>query len=1046
MDQQMKLDLGTPNDARARGSSSDEATHAASGAGRISVHATTWGPAALEVLAARVAAIKADDPLRPVTVLVDSNVAGLVARRHLGRRGNGVVGISFVTARRIAEMLAAPVLASTGRVPATTPALAAAARAALAAAPGSFEAVAAHPSTVASLVRTHRELDDVSDEALDRLVLRGGRVADVVRLHRDMRRRLADRFYDEVDLVESAIAELATSTVPNDLGTIVLHLPQRLTRATADLLVALAGRNPLEIVLGLAGHDDADRTPRRSLARLGVDVPTEVAQPPAPHQSFVSVSDQREEAAAAAAAVRNAIAAGVAPDRIAVLHPSTGPLGRLIVEHLAEVGITHHGVDPRPVTARRSARWLLALLDEADDNRRRRPNVVDLIAPTIPGRSVVARLARVTRRAGVVAGRQQWEDRLAVRREELVAQERSTASIDRAIDVGGDLHDTLDALRAATSWSKLAEQCLEALAFWLGFADHAAVRDSSEADADIRLQTALVRLITLDAIEPACDLPTFTATLRAELEGASTSIGQHGVGVHVGPLQDAPGLSVDRIVLTGLVEGVLPSPPTEDSLLLDDERGDVVDELPARRERVGDQHRALEIALASAPEATLVIARGDARSNAERHPSRWIATALEAATQAGDTEHWPSFAHRATRDAAPLRPRDARLRGLATAAASGSRLAGLPHAQLTTPLVRGIGLVEGRTQPAFSRFDGNLATHVGLLPAVVGPEHPISSSHLQGLFACPHATFVQRILKVSEVEEPEDVIDLPAMHFGSIVHEILEHWLLARIDEGPPAPDRPWNDAARRHLAHVTATVCDDWERRGMTGHGLFWNRKRDEIRLLLETFVHFDDVRRRTLGLTPTHAELAFGMPGRDGLGLPAAPLVLPDGRTLYLKGAVDRVDHDADGVAHVIDYKTGRPFQVSEDDPVSGGGALQLVAYALGVGGGIGTRSDYWFTSTQGGFLTSGYAVSADILDTFRLVVGALVDVWESGAFVAHPAEPDAWKPWTPCADCDPDALGTGEIHRRWTTLSSRPELRHVLRLLAPERALQLDGEMPA
>ena len=68
---------------------------------------TTYGPAALDALAAAVARAKGGEPLRPVTVVVPSNYAGVAARRALARR-HGVIGVGFVTLYRLAELLAGP--------------------------------------------------------------------------------------------------------------------------------------------------------------------------------------------------------------------------------------------------------------------------------------------------------------------------------------------------------------------------------------------------------------------------------------------------------------------------------------------------------------------------------------------------------------------------------------------------------------------------------------------------------------------------------------------------------------------------------------------------------------------------------------------------------------------------------------------------------------------------------------------------------------------------------------------------------------------------
>src|SRR4249919_719957 len=97
----------------------------------LEVVSTRYGGTAVDALAAAVARAKGREPLRPVTVVVPSNYAGVAARRALARR-HGVAGVSFVTLYRLAELVAGPVLAAEGRVPLSSPVLATALRSILA--------------------------------------------------------------------------------------------------------------------------------------------------------------------------------------------------------------------------------------------------------------------------------------------------------------------------------------------------------------------------------------------------------------------------------------------------------------------------------------------------------------------------------------------------------------------------------------------------------------------------------------------------------------------------------------------------------------------------------------------------------------------------------------------------------------------------------------------------------------------------------------------------------------------------------------------------
>src|SRR6478735_5664351 len=162
-----------------------------------------------------------------VTLLVPNNMSGIQARRHLARqpapRGSqGVAGVFVATAIRLAEQLAAPILAS--RRPATTPVVAAAWRAALDHAPGVFETVKDHPATIRALVSAHRELRDLTEPALTAVANASALAADLVRLHRDVTTALRPGWYDQRDIADAATQRLSGPTdVTAELGTVVLY-------------------------------------------------------------------------------------------------------------------------------------------------------------------------------------------------------------------------------------------------------------------------------------------------------------------------------------------------------------------------------------------------------------------------------------------------------------------------------------------------------------------------------------------------------------------------------------------------------------------------------------------------------------------------------------------------------------------------------------------------------------------------------------------------------------------------------------------------------
>ncbi|HEY8526859.1 MAG TPA: PD-(D/E)XK nuclease family protein [Acidimicrobiales bacterium] len=395
-----------------------------------------------------------------------------------GRPGpRGVAGVSFLTPYRLAELLGAPQLAAAGRRPVSTPVVAAALRRALARDAGVFAPVAEHPATETALVSAFAELSDVSPAGLEALTRAGRRAADVVRLYRQARATLAEGWYDESDLVAAAVEGAEAGRPPVDeLGHVVVYLVQDLDQRQARLLRAVAGRRPTTVVAALTGAPAADAGVLRSLDRLGCPAPADPggarpggdpgpgvppagggdpggapgAIPVAPGRTRVlTASDADEEVRAAVRAIVEATRQGTPLGRIAVLYGSTEPYGRLVHEHLAAAGIARNGTAVRPLAASAVGRLLLDLLALPDHNFRR-SDVMGLLARSAlrgpDGPAPVGQWERLTREAGVVAGRGDWDgllrrlaDGLDLRAQEVEAHAAATApDPDPAAEPGPD--------------------------------------------------------------------------------------------------------------------------------------------------------------------------------------------------------------------------------------------------------------------------------------------------------------------------------------------------------------------------------------------------------------------------------------------------------------------------------------------------------------------------------------------------------------------------------------------------------------------------------
>jgi RecB family exonuclease len=1027
-----------------------------------------YGRPAAEELRAAISLAKGDEPLAPVTIVVPSNYVGVATRRLLASgalgpvcgQGIGVAAVSFVTVYRLAELVGSARLAGSGRRPVSTPVIAAALRSALTREPGIFAPVAGHAATETALVAAYRELRDLSDGALDALARSSDRAADVVRLHGAARASLMAEFYDEEDLLDSAADALRRDgAAAGRLGSVIVYLPERLSRHGGVLLGAVADASKVIVLAGTTGDARADTEVERSVRRIdagaagthpGDGEPMDIVT--RDRTRVLTVSDCDEEVRAAVRCIVDAARAGTPLDRMAILHASPVPYARLAHEQLAAAGIALNGAAVMPLTSRLVGRTLLGLFALPDSGFRREDVFAWLAGGQLryEGRQLpVTQWERLSREAGVVARRDDWERRLTTFAEgrdaeaELAEKDpdappwraeskRSEAARARALRefVVGLIDDAERAAAHPQSWGERVVWARGHVRSLFGDERRRSAWPTVEQKAAERVDRALDRLACLDAVEESVDLDVFTRTLELELETDLGRVGRMGEGVLVGSVSMGVGLDLDLVVVLGLAEGLFPSPTRDDSLLPDHERIATGDELPLRAQSVERQHRQLLAALAGARHQVLGVPRGDLRRNMERVPSRWILQIASALAGErwwsndlwGADEEW--IAHVASFDAGIRRmtfaatAQEHRLRFLMVR--GSTRLSPPVLAAAGDPLLgAGAEVVAARRSDRFTRFDGNLAGLDVPSPA----DRVTSATRMENWAACPFKYLMRNVLGVEEVENPEDELQITPRDKGSLVHQALEDFIrevLARPTSAQPGPHEPWSASDRALMADVGERVCADYERRGVTGRPIFWHQDRRRIIADLLRFLEADSSYREDHGMRPLAAELEFGFP-RAALGTVA--LDLPDGRAVSFHGYADRVDVADDGALHVLDYKTGKVDTyrgLSEDNPDAQGQLLQLAVYGQAARLLHGTpdtpvRAEYWFVSSRGRFERLGYSVTPDVLAHIGETLQAMVNGIEAGVFPPYPtAQSTSFR--VECPYCDPDGMGVAELRRQY------------------------------
>ncbi|MDQ2727081.1 MAG: PD-(D/E)XK nuclease family protein [Actinomycetota bacterium] len=1048
---------------------------------------TDYGRPAAERLRAEIARLKGGDPLSAVTVIVPSNHMGVATRRLLasGRLGPvtgygpGMAAVTFLTVYRLAELVGAPSLAGSGRRPVSTPVIAAVLRSVLDAEPGRFAPVAAHPATEEALVGAYRELRDLPAPALDRLAGCGARAADVVRIHRATRARLEADWYDEEDLMTVATRVLAEDrTAGSPLAPTVVYLPQRLNLHAGRLLAAVGDRIPTLVLAGTTGDTRADTEVADATARLttgdgrrpaaestdashGTDALT-VAAPgtDAARTTIVTASDADEEVRTAVRTVVDAVRAGTPLGRMAILHTTREPYGRLIHDQLAAAGIDANGASVVPLAQRLAGRSLLQLFDWPAGGYRRWGLFAWLSGAPIRrhGRPVPASSwERLSRQAAVVAGRTDWDElleRLAVSLDDEAGRlaadpeqpaeraERAAADAVRARElrefVLGLIADLTTASCAPRTWATHAAWAKGQLGELLGGPSTRTAWPPVELKAAERVDEAIDRLAALEGIEGPVDLDVFTRTLRLVLDADLGRVGRLGEGVLVGSLAMGVGVELDLVVVVGLAEGSAPATIGEDPLLSEVERATTGGLLARGRDRIDRQHRELLAALAGAARQVLTVPRGDLRTSSMRVPSRWVLDVASAqvgrhCTSADlDRLGAPLVTSVASFDAGvraagfPATETEHRLQRLMAQAASGPTLIDDDDAVLG----RAAEVIVARRSRRFTRFDGNLA---GLdIPSPT--TRPTSATRLEQWTACPFSHLLDNILGVDKVDDPDERLRLSPLDKGDLVHAVLEQFIGAHLGD----PGEVWSEADHRELRAVAEARCDDYQAKGLTGRRLLWEGDRRSILADLDRVLAEDGARRRSTGWRPVAVELVFGLAGAP---LEAVGLPLPDGRHVRFRGRADRVDVAPDGSLVVTDYKTGKAdgyHKLTAGDPTRHGQRLQLPVYALAARALVddptrAVRADYWFATTRGAFKRVGYPVDDDVLAGTGALVAVIVAGIEAGVFPARP-DPSTSNPHWGCPYCDPDGLGTGDLRRAWERKATDPALAAYVTMVEP------------
>jgi len=1042
-----------------------------------------YGTRAEVRLAEGISRAKTTDRLSPVTVIVPSMYAGVTLRRSIAR-SNGLINVRFMVIPRLAEHLGAAALAERGKSALNPIVKLAAVRHFAAEMVGRqpLGAIAGHPPLHQYLAGTFDELNLLSTAQLEWLAGKSALTRQVVEWYRAFK-KLTQNYYDREELALSAAAAVKDDSVPGalkDLGQIIFYLPTGLTPGETQMVKALGGKGLCNVILGITGEREADRE-AFNLARmleppLGEALAIDGETGARADCHILVAPDPYEEVRHA---VRNIIykaSCGVPFHRMAFLYRNNEPYGELVKNQLELAGIPSAGPDPLPLADSAAGRALLNLLNVFETDLSREAllrwvaeSPVETGADNKSARQTAALWEEVSGKAGIVAGAQQWQQRLAsyqaessrkYRKKVFYQAEAGSAALERdkaRLEAAERLKDFVAGLWAnrppanGAGWAELARWATQVMKIYTASPRWA---ESEQAKYE-KVISAVGELGRLEAIEPGpVSLAAFTQALKDSLGSSSGRLGATGTGVFTGQLASAHGMSFDVIHILGMAEGGFPPHGWEDAIIPDHMRLELGDENPLKlsKRRRAEERRLYLAVTGFAGQRFLSFARSGGAGARRSYPAAWLVAEanglhrayFEANAPAGDDftavngsnleqfagESWltviKSIYHSLAElgELVPADTYDYDMHSLAGWHKLGRRLEGHFLVAGEEEFARALEAEKSRQGAEFSAWDGSLAALAGSSPRLGIPgETPRSPTQLEKWASCPFSYFLKHVLKIEVLEKPEEITTISALDRGSLVHRILERFIGGVISAGNlPERGQPWNEGHRELLLGIAAEELDAAEASGITGRRLLWQVARDEILADLEKFLEKDNQMRAEMGTQPVAVEWQFGFGGDT----PEASINLAERRKIAFRGVIDRIDA-GEGTALVIDYKTGGDYGFSrmKEDPLKNGTRLQLPVYALAAKTRFGEECEmkaaYWLVSSKGGFGRKAIELNPELEQKFSELVATIVTGIESGLFPANPG--GEGKP--NCSYCDYATICPADVYLAWERKSASPKI---------------------
>jgi ATP-dependent helicase/nuclease subunit B len=798
-------------------------------------------------LVQRISAVKKDDPLAPVLVLVPTARLAAHVRRLLARQTGVCLAVDVLHHRALVletlerGMASGPKLASTRLLEAILREVIGRRQANL-----FSRYMSRRPGTVGRLLASLRDLREAMvpvatvQEALAAGPERDRALSDLhAALHEAMEEQRERGLVDETGLVEAALPLLEDAA--GRWRAIIHHGAYELIGVHVELIRALDRRTPLTFLLpaepGAPAFDTAERFARRHLLGSGESITRleseghscgllgerlgslldedAVHEPLLPPDAvrFHHAQGSQNEVRAAVGRVLAAVEAGTPPDGIALvardLTSRDAPYGALLEQALDDLEVPWTSSAGHPMGRVPAVADLLRVLEAVADDFPRAATAELFSSPRLRWERLIStgtlptgdRVEDWSRRAGILGGFTEWTETLPA----WAAEIRTLGDVENGesppagdtTEAAGALATVIRQLRdllepeTGRTWCRWVDKIREILAALLPDLPLDGIEPISRP-----LLGLLEEMKRLDDLRGTASPVSFREAvdwLRDAVDGVE--VHPHGDdrgGFRVLDAMQARGMTFRRIYLLGFHAGSFPRLPSEDPFLSDASRREIrrLSGRPLAVSAEGDaeEHQLLAMLLGSASDSVEVFWQRADESGRTRSPSLLLREVGRVVLGCPELARVQEAAHRL-----PAHPK-ALLESLAFPRGLLSPEEAAVLTALACPGTEAVITALGGERPDLLPGLEMLAATESLAPTAmaydgrVGPAagrpHPSSSTALELLGTCPLKYFFRRVLKIREPDEEATPLEIHGLEMGSGIHRVMERLYSTLAGEG----------------------------------------------------------------------------------------------------------------------------------------------------------------------------------------------------------------------------------------------------------------------